>query len=111
MGQKQVEGDRVTPMGAYTITGKYPSRWHTYLSLSYPTEEDKRRFAELVSRGLVDARRGPGSAIAIHGRRADQRDKVHKERDWTLGCMALDNDEIDEVAALSPVGTPVFIEE
>ena len=111
MGQKRVEGDRVTPIGTYTITGRYPSRWHTYLSLSYPNEEDNRRFAELAARGSVDARKGPGSAIAIHGHRGDQRDKAHKERDWTLGCVALDNDEIDEVAALSPVGTPVIIEE
>lgn len=110
MGQKRVEGDRVTPIGVYTITGRYPSRWHTYLSISYPGEEDRRRFEELVSRGEVDPRLGPGSAIAIHGHRRDQRDEAHKGRDWTLGCVALDNGEIDEVAALSPVGTRVVIE-
>lgn len=110
-GLKRFEGDRVTPVGAYTITGRYPSRWHTYLSLSYPNEEDQRRFADLVARGEVDKRRGPGSAIAIHGHRQDQQDKLHKQRDWTLGCVALDNQEIDEIAAVAPVGTRVVIED
>jgi L,D-peptidoglycan transpeptidase YkuD (ErfK/YbiS/YcfS/YnhG family) len=111
LGQKLVEGDRVTPIGAYHITGRYPSKWHTYLALDYPNAEDRRRYAELVARGEVDAKKGPGSAIAIHGHRADMRDGAHKLRDWTLGCVALDRDEIDEVADAAPVGTRVVIEE
>ena len=78
--------------------------------LDYPGDEDRRRFAELVARGEVEAKRGPGSAIAVHGHRADQRDGLHKTWDWTLGCVALDNGEIDEVASLAPVGTRVVIE-
>ncbi|MCC6555927.1 MAG: L,D-transpeptidase [Polyangiaceae bacterium] len=111
LGQKRVEGDRVTPIGTYSITGRYPSRWHTYLALSYPNDEDRARFDDLAARGEVDRKLGPGSAIAIHGRRADMRDRHHKLLDWTLGCVALDNDEIDEVAALAPVGTRVVIRE
>jgi hypothetical protein len=108
-GYKRHEGDRVTPIGTYTITGRYPSRWHTYLALSYPNDEDRRRFDDLVARGEVDRKVGPGSAIAIHGRRKDMRDGIHKVVDWTLGCVALDNGEIDEVAAVAPVGTTVEI--
>jgi lipoprotein-anchoring transpeptidase ErfK/SrfK len=111
LGQKRVEGDRVTPVGTYSVTGRYPSRWHTYLSLSFPNDEDRARFEELAARGEVNRRLGPGSAIAIHGHRADQRDKAHKEWDWTLGCVALDNGEIDEIAAAAPVGTKVVIVE
>ena len=110
-GPKRYEGDRVTPVGTYSIIGRYPSRWHTYLALSYPSDADRRRYAELVARGEVDPRVGPGSAIAIHGRRATQPARLHKLVDWTLGCVALDNDEIDEVAADAPVGTPVLIED
>lgn len=111
LGFKRFEGDRVTPVGVYSITGRYPSRWHTYLALSYPNDDDRRRFAALVARGEVDAKRGPGSAIAIHGHRADQSETLHKLRDWTLGCVALDNDEIDEIARAAPVGTKVVIED
>jgi lipoprotein-anchoring transpeptidase ErfK/SrfK len=108
-GYKRHEGDRVTPIGTYTITGRYPSRWHTYLAISYPNDEDRRRFEDLVTRGEVDRKVGPGSAIAIHGRRKDMWDGAHKAVDWTLGCVALDNGEIDEVAAMAPVGTTVVI--
>lgn len=108
-GQKRVEGDQITPMGTYAIVGKMPSRWHTYLALDYPNAEDRRRYADLVAKGEVDPKKGPGSAIAIHGRRANMPDKLHKLVDWTLGCIALDNDEIDQVAAVTPVGTRVVI--
>jgi lipoprotein-anchoring transpeptidase ErfK/SrfK len=110
MGQKRYEGDRGTPVGSYHVTGRYPSPWHTYLSLDYPNDEDRRRYDDLVGRGEVPAGKGPGSAIAIHGHRAEMPERLHKLVDWTLGCVALDNAEIDEVAAVAPIGTKVVIE-
>jgi murein L,D-transpeptidase YafK len=110
LGQKHHEGDRVTPIGRYRITGRYPSKWHTYLALDYPTAVDRQRYAALVERGEAPPKVGAGSAIAIHGRRAEMPDGLHKLSDWTLGCIALDNGEIDEVAAHAPIGTPVTIE-
>jgi L,D-transpeptidase-like protein len=110
LGQKAYEGDKVTPIGSYRITGRYSSRWHTYLALDYPSQADRERHAQLVAAGDVPDGRGPGSAIALHGRRADMPDGLHKLIDWTLGCVALDNDEIDEVASLVSVGTAVVIE-
>jgi L,D-transpeptidase catalytic domain len=110
LGQKLYEGDKTTPIGTYKITGKYPSRWHTYLAIDYPAPADVARHAAAVERGEVPKGKGPGSAIAIHGHRQDQPSRLHKVFDWTLGCVALDNDEIDVVAGLAPVGTPVVIE-
>ena len=110
LGQKTYEGDRITPISTYKITGRYPSKWHTYLAIDYPAEIDKERHAEAVKRGEVPEGRGPGSAIAIHGHRADQPARLHKAFDWTLGCVSLDNDEIDEVASVVAIGTPVTIE-
>ncbi len=110
LGQKLYEGDKTTPIGSYRITGKYPSRWHTYLAIDYPAPADVARHAAAVERGEVPKGKGPGSAIAIHGHRQDQPSRLHKAFDWTLGCVSLDNDEIDEVAGLAPAGTPVVIE-
>jgi L,D-peptidoglycan transpeptidase YkuD (ErfK/YbiS/YcfS/YnhG family) len=110
LGHKYYEGDKVTPIGSYTITGRYPSRWHTYLAIDYPNAEDKARHAAAVERGEIPEGRGPGSAIAIHGHRKDQPPRMHKLVDWTLGCVSLDNDEIDEVAGVVTVGTKVVIE-
>ena len=109
LGKKAYEGDRVTPIGRYHVVGRYPSRWHTYLALDYPNDDDRKRHAELVARGEVPDGRGPGSAIASHGRKAMQPDRLHKLVDWTLGCVALDNAEIEEVASVAPVGTEVVI--
>ncbi|NUO48921.1 MAG: L,D-transpeptidase [Polyangiaceae bacterium] len=109
-GHKKYEGDKVTPIGSYTITAKIDkTKWHTYLALDYPNEEDKKRYADLVERGEAPAGVGAGSAIAIHGRRADMPDGLHKLVDWTLGCVALDNAEIDQVAARVEKGTRVLI--
>lgn len=110
LGQKMYEGDRITPIGTYAITGRYPSKWHTYLAIDYPSEADRSRHAEAVKRGEIPEGRGPGSAIAVHGHRQDQPSRLHKAFDWTLGCVSLDNDEIDEVASVVAIGTKVVIE-
>lgn len=108
--QKLYEGDGTTPIGAYAITGEYPSRWHTYLAIDYPRPVDDDRYAQAVKDGAAPPKRTAGSAIAIHGHRADQRDGDHKRSDWTLGCIALDNGEIDEVARMTEKGTRVVID-
>ncbi len=109
-GHKKYEGDKVTPIGSYTVTAKIDkTKWHTYLALDYPNEDDKKRYADLVARGEAPAGVGAGSGIAIHGRRADMPDGLHKLVDWTLGCVALDNGEIDQVAARVGKGTRVLI--
>jgi murein L,D-transpeptidase YafK len=109
LGQKRYEGDGVTPIGTFHVKGRYPSKWHTYLALDYPTAADESRWAAARERGEIPAGKGPGSAIAIHGHRADQPERLHKLVDWTLGCVALDRAEIDEVADAAPVGTRVRI--
>ena len=109
-GQKHYEGDKTTPMGTYTVTHIIKgTRWHTYLAVDYPNEEDKKRYDALVAKGEAPPGVGAGSGIAIHGRRKDMRDGLHKLVDWTLGCVALDNDEIDAVAARVKKGTRVVI--
>ena len=110
--QKSHEGDKTTPVGRYRVIAIIKgTRWHTYLALDYPSPEDVARYERLVAAGAAPAKVGAGSGIAIHGRRADMRDGVHKLYDWTLGCVALDNPEIDAVAARVSKGTPVEIRE
>jgi L,D-peptidoglycan transpeptidase YkuD (ErfK/YbiS/YcfS/YnhG family) len=81
--------------------------------VSYPNDEDRRRFAELKRRGQVPHGRGVGHSIGIHGVGSSQYAgaHAHKDTDWTLGCVALDDDEIDEVARLTPDGTKIVITE
>jgi murein L,D-transpeptidase YafK len=104
LAPKEREGDARTPEGHFVIDAKNEhSKYHKALHVSYPSAEDRKRAARL---GV-----SPGGAIMIHGL-PDGKAWVgarHRLFDWTLGCVAVTDDEIDEVWRLVPVGTPVEI--
>ncbi len=109
LGPKRYEGDATTPVGTYRVTGRIPHLFHQFLVVSYPNDEDRARYAELKKRGEVPEGRGVGFGIGIHGTGDPARSGAHKQSDWTLGCVALDNAEIDEVASLVRDGTRIVI--
>jgi murein L,D-transpeptidase YafK len=103
-GHKQREGDGRTPEGVYRIDSrKRNSTFHRALHISYPNAEDRRRARE---RGA-----SPGGAIMIHGlpRGLAAVGKSHLLRDWTEGCIAVTNAEIEEIWRVVPNGTPIEI--
>lgn len=108
-GPKRMEGDKVTPVGTYRVTGRFKGLFHQFLVVSYPNEEDKRRFAELKKQGRVPAGVSAGFGVGIHGVGRREWNGVHKEADWTHGCIALDDNEIDELASLVRDGTKIVI--
>ncbi len=112
-GHKQREGDKVTPVGRYHIIAKQPSQdFRTFLRLDYPNADDRKRFAELKKAGALPKGATIGGDIGIHGApRAPEWKDVHKKYDWTWGCVALDDQEIDRLAKKVPVGTVVDIED
>ena len=108
-GPKHMEGDKVTPVGTYRVVGRIKGLYHQFLTVSYPNDEDRQRHAELQRLGLVPRDVGVGGGIGIHGTGHKDWNGVHKASDWTLGCIALDDDEIDAVAARVKDGTRVVI--
>jgi murein L,D-transpeptidase YafK len=106
-GPKRMEGDKVTPVGTYRVTGRIKGLFHKFLVLDYPNADDIRRHAELRARGEIPRGRGVGHGIGIHG--VGGPSQGHKDTDWTFGCIALDDAEIDEIARRVPDGTPVRI--
>ncbi len=99
VGPKQREGDGRTPEGDYLIDRRNPrSRYHLGLHISYPNEADRARAAALGA--------DPGGDIMIHG----LKDGEAREGDWTQGCIAVGNSEIEEIWGLVPDGTPIHIE-
>lgn len=108
-GPKTMQGDKVTPTGTYRVTGHIKGLFHQFLSIDYPNAEDKKRYAELRKRGLIPGGRSIGNDIGIHGTGHKDWNGVHKESDWTLGCIALDDAEIDEIARRAKDGTRVVI--
>lgn len=104
LGPKQREGDGRTPEGRYTIDWRNPnSAYHLSLHISYPDAADRRRAAE---RG-----EDPGGMIMIHGLRngLGWLGALHHYADWTDGCIAVTNEEIEEIWRLVPNGTPIEI--
>jgi murein L,D-transpeptidase YafK len=104
LAPKEREGDGRTPEGRYTIDARNSaSAYHRALHISYPNAEDRERAAKL---GV-----SPGGAVMIHGLPNGKGfiGPAHRLYDWTLGCVAVTDDEIDEIWNMVPVGTPVEI--
>ncbi len=104
LAPKEREGDGRTPEGRYIIDSRNAqSHYHKALHISYPNAEDRKRAARL---GV-----SPGGAVMIHGL-PDGKGWIgagHRLYDWTLGCVAVTDTEIDEIWNMVPVGTPVEI--
>lgn len=116
-GDKTVEGDGKTPEGDFYIFTKNPqSRFYLSLGVSYPSKEDAARglAQRIITKSehdqivkAINERKAPpqktglGGEIYIHGGGTDG--------DWTLGCVALKNEEIKELYDVIAVGTPVSI--
>lgn len=103
-GHKIKQGDSRTPEGRYTLDFKLDdSAFHRAIHISYPNEADRER-ADVLG---VD----PGGQIMIHGLPPDwtARSLGHPNIDWTNGCIAVTNAEIDEISKLVPTGTPIEI--
>ena len=104
VGRKEQQGDGRTPEGVYVIDFRKPdSRFHRALHVSYPNSEDRRRARE---RGV-----SPGGDIMIHGlpNGMGAIGAAHRLRDWTDGCIAVTNDEIEAIWRLVPNGTKIEI--
>ncbi|MBI2844615.1 MAG: L,D-transpeptidase family protein [Armatimonadetes bacterium] len=120
-GHKTRRGDGRTPEGTYYVCRRNTeSSYYRSLLISYPSLEDARNGVEsgLVNKSTLDAvisayerRSTPpqdtriGGSICIHGEGSRSRPQT----DWTAGCIAVTNEEMDEIFSLVPLGTPVTI--
>jgi len=105
-GHKTRQGDAKTPEGSYTIDYRLDSdrsKFYRALHISYPNNRDRARAAQLG----VD----PGGQIMIHGlpTKWSAKDVGHPKLDWTQGCIALTNREMDEIWEMVSDGTRIEI--
>lgn len=104
VGHKEEEGDMKTPEGVYTIDYRNPqSDFHLALHVSYPSVQDSAHAAE---RGV-----SAGCDIMIHGLPNGQGANAdnYRDKDWTAGCIAVTDEEIEELWRITPDGTPIEI--
>lgn len=105
MGDKMYAGDKATPEGVYKVTEKKSrarTKYYKALLINYPNGEDQRRYDRMVKTGEISRRTGIGGLIEIHG-------DGGKGVNWTDGCVALANNEMDVVYNQCSVNTPVII--
>ena len=103
-GTKEREGDHRTPEGRYVIDAhKVDSAFHRALHISYPSPADS---AAAAQRGVK-----PGGDIMIHGLRngLGWLGAFHRVADWTAGCIAVTDKQIEEIYRTVPNGTPIEI--
>jgi murein L,D-transpeptidase YafK len=104
IGAKTRVGDHRTPEGRYVLDFRNAnSRFHLSIHISYPNAADRERAKKL---GVA-----PGGAIMIHGlpRAFAFLGSLHRQHDWTDGCIAVTNEEMDEIWSAVPDGTPIEI--
>jgi murein L,D-transpeptidase YafK len=103
-GPKERRGDGRTPEGRYVLDWRdSESSFHRGIHISYPNAQDRARAA---AAGL-----SPGGGIMIHGL-PDGLGEIgadHAAGDWTKGCIAVTNEEMDEIWQAVPNGTPIEI--
>lgn len=102
--QKLLSGDGATPEGKYQVVQVKirSSKYYKALLIDYPNDSDRRRFAENKRTGIISARARIGGLIEIHG-------DGGKGKDWTEGCVALTNKDMDHMLNYVGHGTPVTI--
>ena len=105
MDSKIVMGDHATPQGIYKVTQKKnnsKTKYYKSLLINYPNENDKLRFDQLKRNGAISKKTKIGGLIEIHG-------SGGKGVNWTDGCIAMENSDMDKIYSLVQVNTPVII--
>ncbi|MBE2278208.1 MAG: L,D-transpeptidase family protein [Rhodobacteraceae bacterium] len=101
-GDKERQGDGRTPEGHFVIDRRNgTSAYRLSLGLDYPQKDD-------IARGRAGGY-DPGGDIMIHGQPNALPEDVVLQSDWTAGCIAVSNAEIEEIWSVAPTGTPVEI--
>jgi murein L,D-transpeptidase YafK len=107
---KMMAGDRKTPEGVYHIVSKRPhEKWDKMMLIDYPTKVDYDKFKERKMKGMIPKNAQIGSGIALHGTWPHDDIAVDLFQNWTNGCIALKNEDVDELYQIIDIGTKVTI--
>ena len=105
VGDKYHQGDRKTPEGTFGFRSKrVHAQWHKFIWVDYPNAESWRRFKERMARGLIPPAKDIGGEIGIHGVPEGKDHWIEAGADWTWGCIALKNTDVDEIYPFIIVG-------
>lgn len=98
IGDKFHQGDRKTPEGSFTFRSKrVHAQWHKFIWVDYPNAESWKRYNERKAKGQIPRGKDIGGEIGIHGVPEGMDHWIDTGADWTWGCIALRNADVDEI--------------
>lgn len=110
MQDKCKRGDRFTPEGWFTIIEKHESHlYNKFIGIDYPNDSTYRKRAELIKQGKIKESDQPGDQVGIHGIWKKGNNLIEKKVGWTDGCIALRNEDIDELYQFITKGIRIYI--
>ena len=110
VGDKRMEGDRKTPEGVFRIRDLYPhDEWSKFIWLDYPTPESWQKHLQAKMNGDIGPDATIGGEIGIHGVPEGADGLIDTRSNWTWGCIALKNADVDEIYAYVTQGSVVEI--
>jgi lipoprotein-anchoring transpeptidase ErfK/SrfK len=110
LADKKMEGDNNTPEGTFHIQSKrFHDKWDRFMALDYPTEESREKFMRRKEMGEIPANARIGGGVGIHGTWPHEDFVIDRYKNWTMGCISMKRDDVEEVYGYTPIGTKVTI--
>jgi murein L,D-transpeptidase YafK len=110
LDDKRMEGDRCTPEGVFrVISKKFHDKWDRFMALDYPTKESYEKFKLRKMRGEIPTDAKIGGGVGIHGTWPHDDYIIDRYKNWTMGCISMKNEDIEDIYSYLPIGTKVII--
>ena len=110
LSDKKMEGDRNTPEGRFKIVSKrIHDKWDRFMSIDYPNQESKDKFNRRKQNGEIPFSARIGGGSGIHGTWPHEDFQIDRYKNWTLGCISMKNEDVEEIYSFVPAGKKVII--
>ena len=110
LADKKMEGDRCTPEGNFHIIAKkIHDKWDRFMALDYPTKESYEKFRERKLNGEIPESARIGGGVGIHGTWPHDDYIIDRYKNWTMGCISMKNQDVEDLYSYLPVGARVTI--
>src|SRR6266496_3533067 len=110
LADKKMEGDRCTPEGNFhVIAKKIHDKWDRFMALDYPTKESYEKFRERKLHGEIPESARIGGGVGIHGTWPHDDYIIDRYKNWTMGCISMKNQDVEDLYSYLPVGARVTI--
>ena len=110
LADKKMEGDRCTPEGNFHIIAKkIHDKWDRFMALDYPTKESYEKFRERKLNGEIPEGARIGGGVGIHGTWPHDDYIIDRYKNWTMGCISMKNQDVEDLYSYLPVGARVTI--